>query len=108
MVCQSLVQGWQGLYEEHADEGFMVINVVMEDAMGATATIEDADDWGDASGLTYPVLADVEGAWADVYVKSGENFATYLIDRDGIVVWREFGEELSTYDRAEPEILDRL
>ena len=80
----------------------------MQGATGSQATVDDAEQWASTNGLDYPVLADIDRAWEDVYIKSGENFATYLINRDGTVAWREFGEELSTYDRAEEQVLALL
>lgn len=86
----------------------MVLNVLMQDAMVNPPTVQNANMWADAYGLSFPVLVDAQGLWQDLYLEPGEEFASYLIDRDGVVVWREFGESLETYDRAEAEILSRL
>jgi hypothetical protein len=80
------------------------VNVVMEDALGGPPTVNDAGMWTDAYALTYPVLADVDSSWSDAYLAEKANFATFLIDEEGVILWRELGEEVETFDRAAEQV----
>ena len=52
---------WQALYDELADQGFVVISVAMDSREG------DALPWIEAAKPTYPVLIDREHRLADLY-----------------------------------------
>jgi len=80
------------------------MNVVMQNVGGQPPTVEETAEWRDSFDLSYPVLADTEGSWEGVYIPDGESFATYLIDRDGVIIWQEYGEELATLTRATEQV----
>lgn len=53
--------------------------------------MDDAALWADGLGLTFPVLADVNGEFYPVWDPEGVLPVTYIIDQDGVVVWAEIG-----------------
>lgn len=85
------MQGLEDLYQEHGDAGFLPVSVVAQDRTGQTPDVEDAALWADGLGLTFPVLADVDGEFYPVWDPDGVLPVTYIIDQDGVVVWAELG-----------------
>ncbi len=69
----------------------MPISVVIQDAVGGPPDVDDAATWADGLGLTYPVLADVDGEVFEVYNPDVVLPLAYLVDRDGVVAWGEAG-----------------
>ena len=45
-------------YQNYKDQGFMPIYLIAEDNEYNATTTEDASDWANTFGLTFPVLAD--------------------------------------------------
>lgn len=79
------------LYGSYGDQGFLPVSVVVQDRIGETATPEDAALWAEGLELSFPVLADVDGEFFPVWDPAGVLPVTYVIDRDGVVVWAELG-----------------
>lgn len=69
----------------------MPISVVIQDGVGATPNVEDAELWASELGLTYPVLADVDGEFFPVWDPDVVLPMAYIIDADGVVAWAEAG-----------------
>jgi hypothetical protein len=67
------------------------ISVVIQDAVGDTPVPEDAELWASELGLTYPVLADVDGEFFVVWDPKVVLPMAYIIDADGVVAWAEAG-----------------
>ena len=69
------------MYETSADQGLVVISVVVQTESGDTPTTEDAAYWQDELGLTFMVLADVDGMLP----------TTAVVDPAGVVRWHDVG-----------------
>ena len=65
--------------------------MVVQDAGGQLPEPDDAALWAENLGLTFPVLADVDGEFYPVWDPRGVLPMAYIIDRDGVVVWAEAG-----------------
>jgi hypothetical protein len=103
------VQGLDELYLEYGDRGFLPISVVAQDAVGLTPDVTDAAMWGQELGLTYPVLADVDGDFFPIWDPEGVLPVMYLVDQDGVVVRAEVGgvESMDELEAQVAQLLDR-
>lgn len=76
--CKAELPVLQGYYEDHADEGFVIIGIDFGEPEGTVAPFVES------ARLTYPI-------WLDEGQKSGMAFnsyslpASFVIDRDGVV-----------------------
>ena len=86
------MQGFEDLVRDYAADDVIVIDVLVQDAGGGAPTVEDAAMWKDVFGLSYPILADVDGAFFQTYGHDTDVFVFYVIDRDGAIVWTEARE----------------
>ena len=94
------MQGFQEVYDAYSGQNFMVLNVVMENPVGALPDADDITGWGEEYNLTFPVLAD-DGSFMSGYLEPvGEAFSTYILDEEGKVAWVEYGESPTTDVRA--------
>ena len=76
----------QALYEEHKDQGFLVMNLMGENNDSQPPTQEELGEWADAYGLTFPVLSDPNFGMGYTYVPGGGSLPFLaLIDR-GMVI----------------------
>jgi len=88
--CQELVEKIQEWTVNAAESDQRAISVLIEDATGDTADLEDARSWKESHGLTFPVLADVERAWSEIYRGEAEEYPqrTYMVvDSSGVIVY---------------------
>lgn len=85
------MQGLQDMYETYADQGFVVISVVVQDLSGDTPTPDDAALWQDELGLTFVVLADINGEFFPTWDPEGVLPVTAVVDPEGVVLWRKAG-----------------
>ena len=75
--CREEAPALQRFYERHRDEGFTVLGIDLDDAT------EDAQDFVEEFGLSYPQLRDGDGdRWRDDYAMTGFP-ESFLIDPDG-------------------------
>lgn len=74
-------------YERHADEGLMVISMVIEDESGRAPSEGQLLDWATQYGMTFPVLADPDGDVMWSYAGGGSVGLpfTVLLDRGNVV-----------------------
>ena len=79
----------------------------MQDIYGNPPKAEDVAQWKEGLGMTYPALADVEGEFFDSYGNGQDVFVFYIVDRDGIILWRATREDAETLDLIRAE-LDEL
>ena len=93
-----------GLYQEYVDDGFVVIDVLIENNSGDPPTPNEAAAWKNSLSLTYPVLADTEGDFLPTYGETKNPFVFYLIDRDGRIVWRQTREGADTLKRIREQL----
>ena len=98
------MQGFEDIYQEYADEDVVVIDVLVEDLYGGWPTVEDAATWKAELGLTFPVLADVEGSFFSTYGSGRDVFVFYVIDRDGVISWKSTREGADTLELIQGEI----
>jgi len=83
------VQGLQPWYAAEAADDIVVIDVHVQDSAGNNADVDDVVRWRDTYGLTFPVLADVDGSWAAQWGPAG----TYsqrmymVVGSDGLISW---------------------
>jgi peroxiredoxin len=56
--CQAKASVLESLYQQYKDQGFLAIDVLIEDIDYKPATEETAERWADTYGLTVPVLID--------------------------------------------------
>ncbi|MEO0600573.1 MAG: hypothetical protein AAF211_04000 [Myxococcota bacterium] len=74
-----------------------MLNVVVEGVTRVPATVDDAVRWRDQFSLGWDVLADTDEEWVTVWGDaSSRTFSQHsytVIDRDGRVVWNDFGED---------------
>lgn len=80
---------------------------MIQDGVGATPTVDDAGLWASELGLTYPVLADVDGTFFPVWDPDVVLPMAYIIDADGVVAWAEAGGS-GGLDEMEAEVLALL
>ena len=85
------MQGLEPLYAEYGADGFLPISVVGQDRRGLTPTQQDAELWATELELAFPVLADVDGTFWPVWNPREVLPMAYIIDRDGVLVWKEAG-----------------
>lgn len=94
----------QGLYEEYKDQGFEVIAVeAKRDTERATKFIEE-------NGLTYTLLenAEEEAEIVGSIFKVRSFPSSFLIDRDGNVMYFHLGFDAGDEEHIEEEILKLL
>ena len=89
---------------EHGDRGFSPIGVVAQDQQGQPAQPEDAALWKEVLELTFPVLADTDGAFYAQWNEPNVLPMAYIIDAQGVVAWNEAGGA-SGLDEMEEQVL---
>jgi hypothetical protein len=82
----------------------VVIDVLVQDFEGGSPSVEDAALWKEELDLSYPVLADVDGSFYATYGWNQDVFVFYIVDRDGVITWREAREEESTLERIRGQV----
>ena len=80
---------------------------MVQDASGQTPSTDDAALWADGLGLTFPVLADVDGEFYPVWDPLGVLPVAYIIDQDGVVAWAEAGGS-GGLEEMEQEVVELL
>lgn len=69
----------------------MAISVVVQNGSGGPPTTSDAAQWAEQMELSFPVLSDPTGAFYATWDPAGVLPVSYILDRDGVVVWGEAG-----------------
>ena len=83
--CKIEMPWFVELQKEYGPQGFQIVGVAMDDA-----STEDIDKFAKDMGVNYPILLGKE-AVGDSYGGINVLPTTFLIDRDGKLVAREFG-----------------
>jgi peroxiredoxin len=91
VYCRSMAQEAEPLWASRADEGLLVIDVLIQDQEALPAQPDDAGAWADALDLSYPVLADPMGVTWPLYDPISAMPAAWIIDRDGVIQWADRG-----------------
>jgi thiol-disulfide isomerase/thioredoxin len=99
--CRRETPYLQGVHERFGPRGLKVVGVSV-DTRGAR---EDVEDFLDEFGVTYRTLHDPEMRSMDIFAAIGLP-ATYLIGRDGTLLWRRVGP-VEEGDREFENALDK-
>lgn len=84
--CRTEIPELQALYERNRDRGLEVVGVSV-DAGGEDAAVAD---FAREYGMTYPLWRDGDGRVSTTFAAVGVP-ATYLIGRDGVLLWSHLG-----------------
>jgi cytochrome c-type biogenesis protein len=82
--CRVEMPDFQTQYENHVDEGFVVL------AVNNGERLEDVIDFREEFALTFPLLMDESASINDMYGLFSYP-STFLIDQNGIIIRRHFG-----------------
>jgi hypothetical protein len=86
--CQELAQHTEETAADYADDDFIYVTVLQEDADGAAPDLDDLNAWADLFGITAPVLGDGSKDGTGPAVIQGQYPAVMVIDRELTVVER--------------------
>ncbi len=84
--CREEAANAEELYQNFVGQGFITLEVLVDDENigGDRATVEDCRDWADEYGITFPVLADIQGTVDQIY-GMGALPVNVVIDRGFVV-----------------------
>ena len=82
--CRKSMPLLERLYNNHKDQGFTILAISLDDNAKA------ARNFASQFQISYPLLLDTEATVADTYGVVGMP-TSYLIDRDGILIWKHQG-----------------
>ena len=110
LPCRVEMPSMQRLYQEIAEDGFEIMAVSIDAALGqfdqAGRPGGDIEVFGDSLGLTFPLLHDPSGSIERSYRTTGVP-ETFLIGRDGIIYKKVAGG--TEWDAPEhKELIQRL
>ena len=95
--CRAVAANAQATYEEHADDGFLIFHMMIDDNSNGGGVTDDGflAAWADQYGLTFPVVKD-DSSEAMGMVRQGSLYRggipfMMLLDRDLVVVQAETG-----------------
>jgi len=97
--CRREMPDFQALYEDHADEGFVIL------ALAQLDTPENVAQFREEMGLTFWMAMDEDQRINDLYSVPGQP-ASLLIDQDGIIVYLTYS--VVDGDTVNSKILDLL
>ena len=102
--CQNAQPHINGLYEEYEDDGLLVVGVHTPE-FGFEKDISNVREAVRQANIQYPVVLDNHYAIWNAY---GQRFwpAWYLVDADGFIRFRHFGE--GAYDETEQKVQELL
>jgi thiol-disulfide isomerase/thioredoxin len=102
--CQNAQPHINALYEEYEDDGLLVVGVHTPE-FGFEKDISNVRDAVKQADIQYPVVLDNHYAIWNAY---GQRFwpAWYLVDADGFIRYRHFGE--GAYDETEQKVQELL
>jgi thiol-disulfide isomerase/thioredoxin len=102
--CQNAQPHINGLYEEYEDDGLLVVGIHTPE-FGFEKDISNVREAVRKANIRYPVVLDNHYAIWNAY---GQRFwpAWYLVDADGFIRFRHFGE--GAYDETEQKVQELL
>lgn len=102
--CQEETLEFPELYDEFADEGLEIVQVMFQDWTSQLPTSSFCEDWrsGQWEGgevdlqLGFPVLVDQTNEWTGVYLQNPETATpiNMLIDANGNIRWKSEGQKV--------------
>lgn len=84
--CRMETPYLQSVYEEHRDDGFVIVGVSMDTGDAADAIEMFVDEYE----VSYTILHDPKMLGMELYQVLGLP-ATFLIDREGVLRWMRYG-----------------
>jgi len=57
------------MYEDHKDQGLMIITLLVETSDGSAPEVDDLNEWADEYGATHPVVSDPKWEVVQSYSK---------------------------------------
>ncbi len=84
--CRAETPYLQSVFEEHVEDGFDIVGISMDTGDAA----EDVAMFVDEYEVTYTILHDPQMKGMELYQVLGLP-ATFLIDREGVLVWMRYG-----------------
>ncbi len=103
-TCQKMAPQLETLYGDYADEGFVVVTALYEDALYNEPDASDAASWASYYGLTHPVWADTTGELESLYYQGGRP-SYVLFDRQMNIVFADAGTSYSTLETEVTSLL---
>jgi len=102
------VQDLQPVYQQHEPDGLVILNVLTEDADHDTVEPEDAAEWADVLGLTYPVLCGDHDEFLALYGDGDARDVYHLVSPEGTIVWSWYNHPSDTLEAIEAAIEEQL
>lgn len=109
--CQAETPGFQAVYEDHADDGLVIVQALFEDYNGFGPSNSFMEAWRDEYGITFTLVPDV-GAnfWEALVPPSNEGYIPHniIIDRDQNITYTDYGSmaEQSLRNRIDDLLAD--
>jgi peroxiredoxin len=84
--CREEAEHAEALYQDLVGQGFITLEVLVDDETigGDRASVEDARGWAEEYGITFPVMADIQGNVDQIY-GMGALPVNVVIDRGFVV-----------------------
>ncbi len=82
--CRREMPDFQQLYEDHADDGFTILALAVNDTEAAVLEFQEE------FGLTFPLAVDEDNEINDQYAIVSQP-STFILDQNGIIMSRNFG-----------------
>ncbi len=82
--CQDLAGGAQATADTYRDQGFVYLTVLVENLSGDPPTTDDLNSWGNAFGITEPIVSD--DAHIEPILMPQNNYpGVFVIDRSMVI-----------------------
>lgn len=98
------MQDLEPIYQQHAPDGLVVLNVLTEDDQHDTVEPEDAAAWADVLGLSFPILCGDQDEFLSLYGDGLARDVYHLVDPEGSLVWSWYNHPPDTIDAIEEAI----
>jgi len=89
--CQTEASELASVYNQYADDGFIVITLLGENTFGSTPSRSDLQTWADSFGIDHPVVADPGFGVGSRFVSGGSLYlpSTSLLSDGAVVIKRD-------------------
>ena len=89
--CQAEASELASVFQQYADDGFLVITLLGENSFGQTPSQGDLQDWASSFGIDHPVVADPGFSVASRFVTGGSLYlpSTSLLGEGVEVIKRD-------------------
>lgn len=91
--CRRTAEDLAELLPDYDAADLQVFAVYFEDPAGESVSTDEVADYADEYELPFPVLADQDGAVEEVWGYSNGRPNVFVVDRDGIITFRESGHD---------------